>query len=294
MKLPFDHNDKDGKLFLSVMTELDKHIKKNQKNILGKFSKMYTYQPIVREPSDPNELDAVSDDEEDTKKKSEPKKEMYKSFKAKFDINYNTKKLDTTVFVLESEDQEVGDDQDPDDIRSVKELEEQVTWMSKVRLILLMNKLWAARNKGNDGTRRYGVGFKVLQMEVVPSSRMSSIKDNFTRHAFVRDSGDAEESEAEEAGSDVEEAGSDAEDAGSDAEDAGSDAEDAGSEAGSDNEDEPDEDAEDEDEAEEADSDAASESEEEEVKPKKSKKSSKSKKSKKDKKGKSKSKSASK
>ena len=64
------------------------------------------------------------------------------------------------------------------DLESVETL---VTYRSKIRMVVMPNKLWAL--KTFDG-KKYGLSFKIMHMEVEPVQR-STLKEYFENDAFI-------------------------------------------------------------------------------------------------------------
>lgn len=157
----------------------------NQKELFSapphaKLIKSFKYKSIIREPQE-------SDTLEDSKEASDkPKKPKCKFWKAKLDTNFETGCLQTSVFVK--------DPNNPDakptlqKVDSVTELEKYMPWGSKVRFIVMMNKLWAEKNpKGDSKSRMYGLSFKVLSIETTPREGGGSLREVVQQYSFRDD-----------------------------------------------------------------------------------------------------------
>ncbi|CAH6421793.1 Hypothetical protein KVN_LOCUS480 [uncultured virus] len=184
IKVPLDPTQEGCKTLEKMLLKIDEYVEKNKKTILGKSYHLFTYQPIVREPSDPNDLEQIGDDDDATDKptetKTEPSKEKYKYCKMKLNISFETQEILTTVYV-KGTDGNVNLVQ----VKSATDLDQYHNFLSKVRYIVTANKLWASKNKNESGIRKFGVALKILQMELVPSEKgSSSIREMFTKYAF--------------------------------------------------------------------------------------------------------------
>jgi hypothetical protein len=134
----------------------------------------------------------------------------------------------------------------PEDIKTVTDMTKSVTLGTYVRTILLINKIWASKNKDQKtGRKDYGVGFKIWQIEAMPYAGHKSTHSHFKgKRGFVRESYSDSESESDD-DVPIKKGGKkkkDTSDSESDneldaAKDAGSDS-DSGDESGSDSEDE--------------------------------------------------------
>jgi hypothetical protein len=205
MKVPLSDNDPNVARFKKVLKLIDKRVLKKKKEIFSDMipdkseQKMYNYSPLVKSP--PIVMG---------KKKKDDEKEFEKPefVKVKFDVNYKTKEYETRVYILNSRDDDLDEDAEPEPVKNIEDMEKLVRLNCDVRMILLIGKLWASKTPiGSDF--KFGLGIKVLGVEVVPSagSRSGIRRQYQTRHAFVKDNdGDASgddsdnESENEDAG----------------------------------------------------------------------------------------------
>lgn len=176
IKVPMNTEDKEGKVMYDKLTELDTHIDTNLKTQLFKTQQEangYEYQPIVRVP-----------DQEETIENGEQKyRPPY--CKAKLDIDFDSGDILTKVYLKNS-----GPGAKRTlltDVKTIDDLTKYVRYMSKVRLILMPNKVWAAKNKlGNAKKKSYGMSLKVMQIEVEPPVS-NSVKDMLKDDAFIDD-----------------------------------------------------------------------------------------------------------
>jgi len=148
-------------------------------------AKLFAYQPIIREPQ---EEEAV-DEENDTKAKSgekTEKKPKFKYFKVKLDREYGTDEILTKVFVKRKTDD--GFELSQVNVKTETELEEYLTWGSTIRMIVLVNKLWADATKKTGATSKmYGITQKVIQLEIQPKETTGSVRSDLSSYAFDDD-----------------------------------------------------------------------------------------------------------
>jgi len=175
------------------MSQIDEHAITNKDKILGKYSKLYKYQSIVRQPMELDELSEITGDDDAPKKKDDGKVK-FDFCKIKLDIDFDTKNITTSVFVKDSPTSKSV----RKDVKTAKDLEEYHTFGSTVRYVLTANKLWAAKNKNDAGERKYGVSFKILQMEIIPKEKHASTKEIFSKYNYFSGRADDEEEEEEE------------------------------------------------------------------------------------------------
>jgi len=190
MKVPLDLHDECIKVLHDKMSELDTILSEDEtkKTIFGssKVAKQYQYQPVIRHP--PQETIDDSDDESDDDSKK-PKFARPPYMKAKFHLDYETGNMKTKLYKRVTEG-DVKREEVP--IKTLVDVEKLVTWKSRVRLILMPNKLWALKTYNG---KKYGISWKVMQIEVEPVAR-SSMRDVFGTDAFLDsdDEGEADNS----------------------------------------------------------------------------------------------------
>lgn len=151
IKLPIDNEEnKEFKLFLQ---KIDDYIKRNKKRILKQFSnaEQYIYSPFIKSKENENIQDYV---------------------KLKFNTDYQTNEY-LTKFYINKEKQEVNDIDDVDKICPFK---------SKVRVIMLFNKLWIAKNRDVNKNYNFGLSAKILQMKIEPAERKKQF--SYDEYAF--------------------------------------------------------------------------------------------------------------
>jgi hypothetical protein len=205
LKIPLDPEQESCQHLQDMLLKVDDYIETNKADIFKTFAaskkttgvkaaKLFTYQPIVRKPQDENEFgETIVDDK---------KKEKFLYCKMQFNTSYPEKDITSMVFIRDENDKTQKSNV-PATVSSATDLENVgLVWGSKVRMIVMVNKLWAAKAKDNNGSRRFGVTMKILQMEVIPREKSGSIKEQFTRYAFI----DQDDEDEEEDTMDVEEA----------------------------------------------------------------------------------------
>jgi len=176
IKFPFDKSQKSSSELFSVFSALDKWAVDNKDKIINgkiaKFAHMYEYQPIVRTPTESMSLD----DEDDGK----DKKEKMSYAKIKIDTDYESGDVKTVVYLRE------GSTPVKQNVKTITDLAELMPWRSKIRCVISCNKIWISRNPGSDGKRRYGLSFKVNQIEITEkaASGGASLKNDFSIYAF--------------------------------------------------------------------------------------------------------------
>lgn len=176
IKLPYDTTQQSCVSLFKMFEALDSWAIKNKDKFftgkLSKFAKIYDYTPIVRKPQEAIPLD--DDEQADAKPKSE--KLMYA--KLKISTDWQTGDVNTTVFARE--------DGVPvkQEVKTVTEMANLVTWQSTIQMICAANKLWFGKSADKQGRRQYGISFKLLQCEVVERTGSASAKADFTSYAF--------------------------------------------------------------------------------------------------------------
>jgi len=178
MKVPLDTQDECIKVLHDKMKELDTILAESEtkKGIFGssKTAKQYQYQPIVRVP--PVEELVDSEDESGDEQKTTYARPPY--MKAKFHLDYESGNMKTKLYKRlpdgKIKREEVA-------IKTLADVEKLVTYKSRVRLILMPNKLWALKTYNG---KKYGVSWKIMQLEVEPVQR-STLKNVFGEDAFL-------------------------------------------------------------------------------------------------------------
>jgi hypothetical protein len=163
LKVPIDVNDAEVKKMIDEFSKVDEHLSSEdfKKENFGKYAKKYTYQPIVRYPT--------NDEEED-----EPSKPPY--MKIKLDLTWPEGNVKTEVWkseVLESGNRA----RSKVEIETVTEFATHVNYMCKFRSIFRPVKLWAHQSKMKDPS--YGIVFRLVKVEVEPSSSSNASVQNY-------------------------------------------------------------------------------------------------------------------
>lgn len=197
IKVPLDPNQDSCRQLEKCLRQIDEYTEKNKTAImagkLAKYSKLYEYQPIVRDPAP---IEEISDDEEEENaepKEEKEQRERYRYCKMKLNVNFQDQSITTGVFVKKNDGSA-----EPVNVKTATDLEEYFGWNSKVRFIVMANKLWASRNKDSAGKRKFGVSLKIIQMEVTPSERNTSVGEAFKKYAFINFDDDEQEATVEE------------------------------------------------------------------------------------------------
>ena len=175
VKVPYDTSQESCVQLFKMFQALDAWAVKNKDKFftgkLSKFAKIYDYTPIVRKPQE-----AIPLDDEDGESKPKSDKPMYA--KVKINTDWQTGDVNTTVFVRE--------DGVPvkQEVKTVTDMANLVTWQSTIQMICSANKLWFGKSADKAGRRQYGIAFKLLQCEVTEKVGGSSAKSDFTTYAF--------------------------------------------------------------------------------------------------------------
>ena len=181
IKLPFDKVQESCENLFAMFSNLDKWAIENKDKLfsgkMAKFMKLYDYQSIVRTPQEIIALD-LEDDAPNTA--TAEKKEKMNYAKIKIDTSYDSGEVITTVFLREDG---VPKKQN---VATITDMAEIVTWQSTIQFIATCNKIWFSKSAGQDGRRKYGIGFKLNQIEVTnkSSSNGGSAKNDFNFYAF--------------------------------------------------------------------------------------------------------------
>lgn len=184
VKVPLDQ-EQDALVNLEKMLQqIDEYNEKNKQNILGGFKnvdKNFRYQPIIREPIDSDELELVEDDS----KKTGDRRPRPKYCKFKIDTDYKTGKINTKIFIKDAQDPKKRGEEVA--VETVTDLEKYLNYQCHVRMVILANKLYVDKSPKDDGKRRFGNTFKIIQMEITPRES-SSVKEEFQKYAFLEES----------------------------------------------------------------------------------------------------------
>lgn len=179
IKVPLNEEfSSDVKTFKQKLVELDQIMDSDgmREKIFGskKSAKGWEYQPLVRESMVQTIEDSDSDsDGEDAKSSTAQFRPPY--FKAKLKTNYESGNVETVVYKKENSDRSKVK------VTTLTELESLVTYRSTIRLVVMPNKLWAAKNMQG---KKYGITLKITHLEVEPVVR-SSMRDYVEGDAFL-------------------------------------------------------------------------------------------------------------
>jgi hypothetical protein len=202
LKVPLDKSQESCVQLENMLMEIDKYNVKNVETIFKNFAaskgvtpskaaKLFTYQPAVRTPQDDDELAEVDGKSSNNAGTNKPKTERFKYCKMQFNSSYPDKTITTQVYLREGEGENVKiTEVSP---KTPTELEDLgLGWGASVRMIVMINKLWAAKSTNQQTkTRSYGISMKIMQLEIIPRVKQGSIRDQFTKYAFI----DGEESD---------------------------------------------------------------------------------------------------
>jgi hypothetical protein len=190
IKVPLNTEEAETKLFYDKLSELDKYLDSDEMRIkiFGslKKSKGYKYNPIVRQVAAQTIEENSDSDSDDDGKTQQIKKTTYPRppyFKAKMNLDWDSGNITTKMFKL------VDGERVKSPVKTLENVEELVTFMSTIRMVLMPNKLWAL--KTFDG-KKYGLSFKIMHLEVEPVQRRS-LKEYFENDAFVDSDDDSGE-----------------------------------------------------------------------------------------------------
>ncbi|AYV84444.1 MAG: hypothetical protein Hyperionvirus25_30 [Hyperionvirus sp.] len=172
-KVPCDPNQPNSVALFDMLERLDKHTQECAPGIFGANHNKYKYIKLVKEPFEPEEDDEAKAAGGDEKKKYE----RLKFCKVKFDTDFNdNRKITTAVFV--NENGKPTQHQCP----TVTDVEQQMTWGSTARFVIMVSKLWAEKQaKGGKGAlKEYSLTMKCLQLEVLQKpDKLGSTKKVF-------------------------------------------------------------------------------------------------------------------
>jgi len=183
IKLPLDILNEKVKILTDKLVELDTDVPiKHAPKLHGINHADYTYTPIVRvpEPSD------------DPAKKDIINPPYIKAF---FNIegSDDAPVIKTLVYrtCTKEEQESTGNKRVPVNVTTIEELAAIVTYQSTVTMILQFNKVWCAMAKDKKTkTIDYGIGLKILQVEVDPSVTGAKIASSFVDDAFLDEESD--------------------------------------------------------------------------------------------------------
>jgi hypothetical protein len=167
LKIPFDLEDPKSKALYDLLCSIDDKAESEKEQLFEgrKKAYFYKYQPIVRQP--PVNPDAADD--------AEPKPDY---FVIKFDFDVKTGAMKSEVF--ENNDGE----RTQMNVTTLDDAQKYVRYMCEFRPVFKLAKLFSSK-ASNDGKRSYGIGLKLVKIEVKPSAKQVE-----TETQFIDDSDD--------------------------------------------------------------------------------------------------------
>lgn len=204
LKVPLDDTQASCVHLRKMLSEIDNYNTSNKSKIFKNLgskgglgntknaAQLFTYQPTIRSPQSDDEFGQI---DENSKKgaSGDNKQPKLQYCKMQFSTSYPEKHITTSVFMRESVDKDPVEFQ----AKTASDLENGgLIWGSQIRMIVMVNKLWAAKAKNQAGSRGYGVTMKIMQLEVIPRQKSSSTKEQFSRYAFISDDEDDQGTES--------------------------------------------------------------------------------------------------
>jgi len=167
LKIPFNLEDPKSKALYDLFCSIDDKAEAEKEQLFGdkKKASFYKYQPIVRQP--PVNPDAADD--------AEGKPDY---FVIKFDFDVKTGAMKSEVF--ENDDGE----RTQMNVTTLDDAQKYVRYMCEFRPVFKLAKLFSSKS-AQDGKRSYGIGLKLVKIEVKPSAKQVE-----TETQFIDDSDD--------------------------------------------------------------------------------------------------------
>lgn len=195
IRLPLDPKQQSCMDLKKMCSSLDTIMVKNKEDLFkgtkfARFSRLYSnYTNIVRQPQE-----VMADDDEEGSKKKKSDEPSMEYIKFKFAVDYESSNITTVVFLHE--------DGYPkkQNVKTLQQLRELCPYRSKVRLIVQASKVWLAKS-GENNVRKYGLTFKVKQLDILEQGRVSGggDKESFDDYMFdTLDDDTQKESKTEE------------------------------------------------------------------------------------------------
>jgi hypothetical protein len=176
IKTPLNQVEPEIKKFSDIMKDIDKHLSNDtfKGKLFAKHATKYQYQPIFRLPQEEDD----DETKKDAKKKYGPKQPY---LKFKIDTTYPDNGIKTQVFksVMKNDKRERSLIAN---IKTIDDFAQNVCWMSRIRPIFRIVKLWAQAPNKKDPT--YGITLKLIKIEVEPPMNMKMSIDN-TKNDFL-------------------------------------------------------------------------------------------------------------
>jgi hypothetical protein len=174
---------------ISVMVEKIKAIDtmmadpENAKKLLGKNYKKYKYSPIFREAI-VTQLDDGSDSDEDSKKKEvKPVSNKPAYIKLKLDLSWPDNNVKTKIFSSELNVESNKRSRTKIDVTTIDEVASVIRYLAKIRCVIKFVKAWAHPITKKDP--EYGIGLKVIRVEVDKVEGSSVYKSMYESENFI-------------------------------------------------------------------------------------------------------------
>jgi hypothetical protein len=189
-RLGHDKTQASCNSLFKMLKDIDARVLELMPVIFGANANKYKYIPLVKEASE-SEEEEVPEKGDSIK----PKVDKMNFCKVKLDTDYNDdRRITTAIFVTEN-----GKPVLQENVNTVSDVAEHLTWNSSARFVIMMNKLWAEKvpKKGKGQPKEFGISMKCLQLEVTDKSAKSgSVKAQFQKSFAFGDSGYNSESES--------------------------------------------------------------------------------------------------
>jgi len=161
-----------------------KFFKDNYKLVGGKKDR-FAYLESVKIPTPKTDNDDDDSDDDDKKKSkstgdllTEPRK-LYNSLKAKLKVNFQTKKIETAVFMME------GKVPKKQNIETLEQLRTVFPWKSKAKFIISIPKFWFSLAEDTMvKKKKMGVTFRIEQIFITEQGGGSGSKRDFSNSLF--------------------------------------------------------------------------------------------------------------
>lgn len=191
VKIPFDEQQPNCMKLKKMLASIDDKTPRLDNIIFKKkaLADAYTYQPIVRKPQPKKDVRSLID--EDGKKEDKIEKPKPEYCKMVFNKKHDTDEITTVFYIRTPHPEKPGEYiSKKTSIRSATELEKYLTFLSRCRMIVMVNKLWAAKNADKNGVYNYGVTLKIIQMEIEPKELKKGVIEQFQEWAFQDSDGE--------------------------------------------------------------------------------------------------------
>jgi len=183
VSLPLDEEQKGCQQLATTFKSIDKQLSssKFKKHLLSPIEEWdvdeYTYSPIIRTPGRSRKKKGM-DGEKITPQVRHP------FFRVKFQTETvdDELQLKTVVFLRDPRNPDAPPQRQ--NIKTISELEKICTYGSTVRMIVMANKFWAAKNENVTGNILYGMTFKCMQLEVTPRVSTVQATPSFREYSF--------------------------------------------------------------------------------------------------------------